>query len=137
MFFSLCIVAYLLCPDVELLLRLAFLCHGQSEDLIFFVSCHSDYNLNAQGLGRPSLLEVGAASLLVADTNSRKGLPWKHFGTADMPYLDQLLQPTSMSSGNNCASARHHLRIITASKRTKSGSQQIWQVLCVAYVCII
>lgn len=90
-------------------------------------SVDGDHILNAQGLGRPSLLEVGAASLLVADTNSRKGQPWKHFGTADMPYLDQLLQPTSMSSGNNCASARHHLRIITASKRTKSGSQQIWE----------
>ncbi|XP_074280627.1 uncharacterized protein LOC141605646 isoform X2 [Silene latifolia] len=83
------------------------------------------HNLNAQDLMRSNLLEVGAAALLVADIDVKKG-PWKHFGTADMPYLDQLLQP-SMSPGNNNSSARHHLRIITASKRTKSGSQQIWE----------
>ncbi|KAK9682240.1 hypothetical protein RND81_10G060500 [Saponaria officinalis] len=85
-----------------------------------------DHNLNAQDLMRSNLLEVGAAALLVADMDAKKGQPWKHFGTGDMPYLDQLLQP-SMSPGNNNSSARHHLRIITASKRTKSGSQQIWE----------
>ncbi|KAH9623434.1 hypothetical protein KSS87_002680 [Heliosperma pusillum] len=82
------------------------------------------HNLNAQDLMRSNLLEVGAAALLVADIDVKKSQPWKHFGTADMPYLDQLLQP-SMTPGNNNSSARHHLRIITASKRTKSGSQQI------------
>lgn len=91
------------------------------------ISVDSDHNLNTQDLSRHNLLEVGAASILVTDMDARKGDPWRHFGTADMPYLDQLLQPSSMSSGTSCASARHHLRIITASKRTKSGSQQIWE----------
>ena len=81
-----------------------------------------------QDLLRSNLLDVGAAALLVSDLDAKKGQPWRHFGTADMPYLDQLLQPSSMSSITNSASAHHHLRIITASKRTKSGSQQIWQV---------
>ncbi|KAL9226090.1 hypothetical protein vseg_001940 [Gypsophila vaccaria] len=85
-----------------------------------------DHILNAQDLMRSNLLEVGAAALLVADMDAKKGQPWKHFGTGDMPYLDQLLQP-SMSPSSNNSSARHHLRIITASKRTKSGSQQIWE----------
>ncbi|CAO2826135.1 unnamed protein product [Amaranthus hypochondriacus] len=86
-----------------------------------------DHNLNMQDLLRSNLLDVGAAALLVSDLDAKKGQPWRHFGTADMPYLDQLLQPSSMSSITNSASARHHLRIITASKRTKSGSQQIWE----------
>lgn len=89
----------------------------------------SDQYSNTQDLTRSNLLDVGAAALLVADLDAKKGQPWRHFGTADMPYLDQLLQPSSMSSVTNSASARQHLRIITASKRTKSGSQQIWQVL--------
>uniref|UniRef100_A0A803N5T8 Uncharacterized protein n=1 Tax=Chenopodium quinoa TaxID=63459 RepID=A0A803N5T8_CHEQI len=83
-----------------------------------------DKYFNAQDLTRSNLLDVGAAALLVSDLDSKKGQPWRHFGTADMPYLDQLLQPSSMSSVTNSASARHHLRIITASKRTKSGEQQ-------------
>ncbi|XP_021771175.1 uncharacterized protein LOC110735298 isoform X2 [Chenopodium quinoa] len=86
-----------------------------------------DKYFNAQDLTRPNLLDVGAAALLVSDLDTKKGQLWRHFGTADMPYLDQLLQPSSMSSVTNSASARHHLRIITASKRTKSGSQQIWE----------
>ncbi|KNA10940.1 hypothetical protein SOVF_139590 [Spinacia oleracea] len=86
-----------------------------------------DKYFNSQDLTRSNLLDVGAASLLVADLDTKKGQPWRHFGTADMPYLDQLLQPSSMSSVTNSASARQHLRIITASKRTKSGSQQIWE----------
>ncbi|KMT17499.1 hypothetical protein BVRB_2g037810 [Beta vulgaris subsp. vulgaris] len=86
-----------------------------------------DQYSNTQDLTRSNLLDVGAAALLVADLDAKKGQPWRHFGTADMPYLDQLLQPSSMSSVTNSASARQHLRIITASKRTKSGSQQIWE----------
>ncbi|GAB4854844.1 hypothetical protein Ancab_023429 [Ancistrocladus abbreviatus] len=90
-------------------------------------SVDGDQSVNSQDLSTPNLLEVGAAALLVADIEARiKGQPWRHFGTADLPYLDQLLQPSSVSTGTNSASARHHLRIITASKRAKSGSHQIW-----------
>ncbi|GAB2276641.1 hypothetical protein Dimus_011359, partial [Dionaea muscipula] len=90
-------------------------------------SIDGDQKMNSQGLGSRNLFEVGAAALLVADTEAKvKGQHWRQFGTADMPYLDQLLQPSSVSTGANCASNRHHLRIITASKRARSGSHQIW-----------
>uniref|UniRef100_A0A6N2NGX0 Uncharacterized protein n=1 Tax=Salix viminalis TaxID=40686 RepID=A0A6N2NGX0_SALVM len=43
-----------------------------------------------------------------------------------MPYLDQLLQPSSATTITNSVSARPHLRAITASKRSKAGPRQIW-----------
>ena len=58
-----------------------------------------------------------------------KGQPWKYFGTDDMPYLDQLLQASPVTSFTNSASACPHLRAITASKRTKAGPRQVWHVL--------
>jgi hypothetical protein len=76
-----------------------------------------------------NLLEVGAAGLLVGDMEAKmKGQHWKYFGTAEMPYLEQLLQPASVTMITNSASARSHLRAITASKRTRAGPQQIWYV---------
>lgn len=75
-------------------------------------------------------LELGAAALLVGDMEDKtKGQPWKYFGTADLPYLDQLLQPSSVTTITNSASARRHLRTITSSKRSKAGPHQIWYVL--------
>lgn len=75
-----------------------------------------------------SFLEVGAAALLVGDIESKmKGKPWKFFGTDDMPYLDQLLQSSPVTPITNSVSARCHLRAITASKRKKAGSHQIWE----------
>lgn len=75
-------------------------------------------------------LEVGAAALLVGDMEAKmKGELWRNFGTIDMPYLDQLLQPSLLTTVTNSASARAHLRAITASKRSKTGVQQIWHVL--------
>ncbi|KAM7492061.1 hypothetical protein LguiA_034982 [Lonicera macranthoides] len=72
-------------------------------------------------------LEVGAAALLVGDMEAKmKGELWRNFGTVDMPYLDQLLQPSLLTTVTNSASARAHLRAITASKRSKTGVQQIW-----------
>ena len=74
-----------------------------------------------------NFLEVGAAALLVGDMEAKmKGQPWKYFGTADMPYLDQLLQPSSVATIANSASASSHLRAITALKRSKGGPHQIW-----------
>ena len=73
---------------------------------------------------------VGAAALLVGDMEAKmKGQPWKYFGTADMPYLDQLLQPSSVTTIANSASARSHLRAITALTRSKGGLCQIWYAL--------
>lgn len=77
-----------------------------------------------------SFLEIGAAALLVGDIESKmKGQPWKFFGTDDMPYLDQLLQSSPVTPITDSDSARPHLRAITASKRIKPGSRQIWHVL--------
>lgn len=62
-----------------------------------------------------------------------KGKPWRAFGTAEMPYLDQLLQPSLLTTVTNSASARSHLRAITALKRSRPGPQQIWHVYLLLY----
>ncbi|MFQ6646940.1 hypothetical protein Gotur_019419 [Gossypium turneri] len=90
----------------------------------------SDHSAYVQDMSAHNFLEVGAAALLVGDMEAKmNGQPWKYFGTADMPYLDQLLQPSPVTTIANSASARSHLRAITALKRTKGGPHQIWYVL--------
>ncbi|AEE75220.1 hypothetical protein ISN45_At03g012440 [Arabidopsis thaliana x Arabidopsis arenosa] len=90
-------------------------------------SSESERPVNLQDMNNCNLLEVGAAGLLVGDMEAKmKGQHWKYFGTAEMPYLEQLLQPASVTMITNSASARSHLRAITASKRTRAGPQQIW-----------
>ncbi|KAG4998731.1 hypothetical protein JHK85_030170 [Glycine max] len=87
----------------------------------------SDHAVNSQGMRAYNFLEVGAAALLEGDIGAKmKGQPWKYFGTDDMPYLDQLLQASPVTSFTNSASACPHLRAITASKRTKAGPRQVW-----------
>ncbi|XVE69143.1 hypothetical protein DITRI_Ditri09bG0126900 [Diplodiscus trichospermus] len=87
----------------------------------------SDRSVNVQDMRTHNLLEVGAAALLVGDMEAKmKGQPWKYFGTANMPYIDQLLQPSSITTIANSASARSHLRAITALKRSKGEPHQIW-----------
>ncbi|XP_029126548.1 uncharacterized protein LOC109814062 isoform X2 [Cajanus cajan] len=88
----------------------------------------SDHAVNSQGMRAYNFLEVGAAALLEGDIEAKmKGQPWKHFGTDDMPYLDQLLQSSPVTSFTNSASACPPLRAITASKRTKAGPHQVWE----------
>lgn len=95
-----------------------------------FPDITSDRVANPQDTRTRNFIEVGAAALLVGDIDAKmKGQPWKYFGTADMPYLDQLLQPSPVTTITDSASARPHLRAITASKRTRAGPQQIWYVL--------
>ncbi|CAH8260228.1 unnamed protein product [Arabidopsis lyrata] len=90
-------------------------------------SSESERPINLQDMNNCNLLEVGAAGLLVGDMEAKmKGQHWKYFGTTEMPYLEQLLQPASVTMITNSASARSHLRAITASKRTRAGPQQIW-----------
>ncbi|XP_057979447.1 uncharacterized protein LOC131165551 isoform X2 [Malania oleifera] len=92
------------------------------------VSPESDCVLNPQDMSTHNFLEVGAAALLVGDMEAKmKGQPWQHCGSADMPYLDQMLQPSSVTTATNSASARPHLRAITASKRSKQAPHQIWE----------
>lgn len=88
-----------------------------------------------------NFLEVGAAGLLVGDMEAKmKGQPWKFFGTADMPYLDQLLQPSPVTTITDSVNSWSHLKAITASKRTKPGPRQIWHVLRfqqIALTCLV
>ncbi|XVF83622.1 hypothetical protein PTKIN_Ptkin16aG0504400 [Pterospermum kingtungense] len=97
---------------------------GDQSSLLY---SESDRSLNVQDMRTHNFLEVGAASLLIGDLEAKmKGQPWKFFGTADMPYLDQLLQPSSVTTIANSASAHSHLRAVTALKRSKGGPHQIW-----------
>lgn len=97
---------------------------GQSS----LLSSKSDRVPSSQDTSTHSLLEVGAAALLVGDMEAKiKGQPWRNFGTTDLPYLGQLLQPSLLTTVTSSASARAHLRAITASKRTKPGPNQIWE----------
>ncbi|XP_009347437.2 uncharacterized protein LOC103939111 isoform X1 [Pyrus x bretschneideri] len=113
--------------DVEYFALDVFKWRWLGEQQSSSLGTESDRVVNPQDTRMHSLLEVGAAALLVGDKESKmKGQPWKYFGTADMPYLDQLLQPSPVTAITDSAAARSHLRAITASKRTKSGPHQIW-----------
>eukprot|EP00258_Populus_trichocarpa_P051184 XP_024467203.1 uncharacterized protein LOC7458591 isoform X3 [Populus trichocarpa] len=93
-----------------------------------FLSTESDRPVDLHDVSICKFLELGAAALLVGDMEAKmQGQPWKYFGTSDMPYLDQLLQPSSATTITNSTSARPHLRAITASKRSKAGPRQIWE----------
>ncbi|KAL6853317.1 hypothetical protein ACP4OV_019346 [Aristida adscensionis] len=71
------------------------------------------------------LLEVGAAALLVGDMEARiNDQQWKYSVIQEFPDID-LLQP-STSTPNTFASSQSHLKAITASKRMKSGPNQVW-----------
>lgn len=88
----------------------------------------SDQILNLQDMHSHNFLEVGAAALLVGDMETKmKGEAWKIFGSAEMPFLDQLLQPSLLTTVTNSNSAFSHLRAITALKRSKQGTNQIWE----------
>ncbi|KAM6598914.1 hypothetical protein CsatA_018523 [Cannabis sativa] len=99
--------------------------HGECQSS--FLLTDSDRAINSQDTRARNFIEVGAAALLVGDIDAKmKGQPWKYFGTADMPYLDQLLQPSPVTTITDSASARPHLRAITSSKRIRAGPQHIW-----------
>ncbi|KAF2954554.1 hypothetical protein DAI22_01g491700 [Oryza sativa Japonica Group] len=70
-------------------------------------------------------LEVGAAALLVGDMEAKiNDQQWKYSFIQDFPDID-LLQP-STSTASTFASSQSHLKAITASKRMKSGPNQVW-----------
>ncbi|XP_071705820.1 uncharacterized protein [Rutidosis leptorrhynchoides] len=100
--------------------------HGDPQSSL--LSTDSDRILNHKDMSKHNFLEVGAAALLLGDMEAKtKGEFWRNFGSIDMPYLDQLLQPSLLTTVTNSASARAHLRAITASKRSKIGPNQIWE----------
>eukprot|EP00257_Ricinus_communis_P021026 XP_015580416.1 uncharacterized protein LOC8265972 [Ricinus communis] len=97
------------------------------EHPLSYLTTENGRVVDLQDVSTRNFLELGAAALLVGDMEAKmKGQLWKYFGTADMPYLDQLLQPSSFTTITNSATARPHLRAITASKRSKAGPRQIW-----------
>ncbi|KAF2296026.1 hypothetical protein GH714_035742 [Hevea brasiliensis] len=107
------------------------------EHPLSFLSAENGHAVDLQDMSIHNFLKLGAAALLVGDMGAKmKGQPWKYFGTADMPYLDQLLQPSSFTTITSSACARPHLRAITASKRSKSGPHQIWHVLLTDYFSV-
>ncbi|CAO1947404.1 unnamed protein product [Urochloa humidicola] len=70
-------------------------------------------------------LEVGAAALLVGDMEAKiNDQQWKYSVIQEFPDID-LLQP-STSAPSSFASSQSHLKAITASKRMKSGPNQVW-----------
>ncbi|XP_076911738.1 uncharacterized protein LOC143569799 [Bidens hawaiensis] len=100
--------------------------HGDPQSSL--LSSDSDRPLSHKDMSKHNFLEVGAAALLLGDMEAKtKGEFWKNFGSIDMPYLDQLLQPSLLTTVTNSTSARAHLRAITASKRSKTDPHQIWE----------
>ncbi|KAK1396296.1 Vacuolar protein sorting/targeting protein like [Heracleum sosnowskyi] len=100
--------------------------HGDQR--LSLLSSDSDHVMNSQDVSKHSFLEIGAAALLVGDVEAKmKGELWRSFGAVDMPFFDKLLQTSLLTTVTNSASARSHMRAITASKRSKTGSLQIWE----------
>ncbi|WCJ19565.1 hypothetical protein M5689_001850 [Euphorbia peplus] len=98
------------------------------EHPMSYLSTENGRAVDLQNTNTQNFLERGAAALLIGDMEAKmKGQPWKFFGIADMPFLDQLLQPSLFTTVTNSTSARSHLRAITASKRSKAGPRQIWE----------
>ncbi|GFY83620.1 hypothetical protein Acr_03g0003940 [Actinidia rufa] len=63
------------------------------------LSTESDHVPSPQDTSTHNFLEVGAAALFVGDMEAKmKGQSWRNFGTTDMPYLDQLLQPSLLTT---------------------------------------
>ncbi|KAJ0790826.1 hypothetical protein HanLR1_Chr00c3391g0878061 [Helianthus annuus] len=89
-------------------------------------------------MSKHNFLEVGAAALLLGDMEAKtKGEFWRNFGSVDMPYLDQLLQPSLLTTVTNSASARSHLRAITASKTLQDRPSSDLVCSYLELVCIV
>ncbi|XP_058099117.1 uncharacterized protein LOC131243642 [Magnolia sinica] len=75
-----------------------------------------------------SFADIGTAALLVGDMEAKmKGWPWKYSSTRDISDLDKPLQPSTVMTATSFASSTSHLRTITAFKRLKSGTFQVWE----------
>ncbi|KAK6929320.1 hypothetical protein RJ641_005525 [Dillenia turbinata] len=75
------------------------------------IQYESDRVLSSHDAKKHSFLEVGAASLLVGDMETKlKGQSCRHIRAAEVPHLDKLLQPSSVTTASNLAAARPHLR---------------------------
>lgn len=86
------------------------------------------------GIARPQVeskydfLEHGAAALLMKGTEQKGQLGRNmHRRLASDVRNEQLLQPSTVTTVTDTASARSHLRAIAASKRIRTGTYQIWE----------
>lgn len=86
------------------------------------------------GIARPQVdskydfLEHGAAALLMKGTEQKSQLGRStHRRLASSVRNEQLLQPSTVTTVTDTASARSHLRAIAASKRSiRTGTHQVW-----------
>ncbi|KAK1311591.1 hypothetical protein QJS10_CPA07g00238 [Acorus calamus] len=100
---------------------------GDREHQLPSFVTESDGFPRPQDIRTHGLLEVGAAALLVGDTEAKmKDQSWRYTGIQKIPDIDQLLQPSSITTATNFASAGSHLKAITAAKRMKPGPHQVW-----------
>ncbi|CAN6472476.1 unnamed protein product [Victoria cruziana] len=94
-----------------------------------FGASGSDGVLSSPVIHTHNFREVGAAALLVDLERKQKVRSRNDFDTQFIsdPDFEQLLQPSTVTAASNIASAHSHLKEITASKRAKSGSRQVWE----------
>ncbi|XP_043718502.1 uncharacterized protein LOC122666550 [Telopea speciosissima] len=112
--------------DIDYISVDAFKWRWLGEQQLSLVVAESDGGTSPQDVSSHGFLEVGAAALLVGDMEAKmKNKPWT--GTKDLPAIDQVLQPSTVTTATNVASAHSHLRAITASKRSKTGPHSIWE----------
>ncbi|KAK9126926.1 hypothetical protein Scep_015772 [Stephania cephalantha] len=91
------------------------------------ISAESDGGRRPLPVGMHSFFEVGAAALLVGDLEAKVRGQTREHSKQDAPDLDRLMRPSTLTTANDFASAQSHLRVITASKRTKSERHQVWE----------
>ncbi|KAJ4969973.1 hypothetical protein NE237_003072 [Protea cynaroides] len=90
------------------------------------VVAERDGGTRPQDVSSHGFLEVGAAALLVGDMEAKMKIK-RWTGAQDLPGIDKVLQPSIVTTATNVASAHSHLRAITASKRSKTGPQPVWE----------
>ncbi|XP_031485176.1 uncharacterized protein LOC116254156 isoform X1 [Nymphaea colorata] len=101
----------------------------QQHSVTPFGASGSDGVLSSPVIHTHNFREVGAAALLVDLERKQKVRSRNDFDTQFIsdPDFEQLLQPSTVTAASNIASAHSHLKAITASKRAKPGSRQVWE----------
>ncbi|KAL4188937.1 hypothetical protein AMTRI_Chr08g204570 [Amborella trichopoda] len=102
--------------------------HDLQPSVLSHAVTNSGDDMKPQVSNAHNFVEVGAATLRVGDVELKtEAPPGKYYDRLISEVdLDQLLQPSTVTAANNIASARAHLRAITASKRMVSGPHQVW-----------
>ncbi|XP_042476064.1 uncharacterized protein LOC122057826 isoform X2 [Macadamia integrifolia] len=112
--------------DIDYISVDAFKWRWLGEKQSSLVMAERDGIARTQDVSSHDFLEVGAAALLVGDVGAKmKTKPWTH--TQDVPDIDQVLRPSTVTTATNVASAHSHLRAIAESKRSKTDPYSIWE----------